>query len=109
MHAMIELHHYFDVSHDWGSHHRALIYFVATAAMIAIVVVGIAQSSAMLAQSSLLHPDRAESAMANRARELPAEWRWEGREIFHPEQMYRKNGTTYGEIDWIRTPGHRTR
>jgi hypothetical protein len=109
MHEMIELHHYFDVSHDWASHHRALICFVATATMIAIVVVGIAQSSAMQTQSSLVHQDRAESTMANRARELPAEWRWEGRETFRSEQMYRKNGAAYGEIDWIRTPGRRTR
>ena len=108
MRGTIALHHYMDVGHDWATHHAALMASVA-GTMVAIVVVGIALSTVRLVRSSLAHPARIESTLAYPARELPREWRWEGRDTISVDYMYRDKGAVARELDWIRDPGRRER
>ncbi len=108
MRGTIALHHYMDIGHDWTKHHAVLMAVVA-GTTIAIVVVGIAQSAVRLVRSSLANPARIESTLAYPARELPREWRWEGRDTVSVDHMYRDKGAVGGELDWIRGPGRRAR
>ena len=119
MHGTIAFHHYMDVGHDWAAHHAALIAVVA-GAIVAIVVIGIAQSAVGLVRSSLAQPAGIESTLVYPAQELPREWRWEGRDAIsfddapavaaHRKRMrYPEDVAAAGELDWIRDPGRRAR
>ncbi len=113
----IALHQYMDIGHDWAKHHAALMAFVA-GTTIAIVVVGIALSAVGLVRSSLAHPARIESTLAYPARELPREWRWEGRDAVsfddapavpaHRRRMrFPEDGAAAGGLEWIRDEARR--
>ncbi len=108
MRGTIALHHYMDIGHDWAKHHAALMAFLG-GATITMVLVGIALSAVGLVRSSIAHPARIESTLAYPARELPREWRWEGRDTISFDPMYRDKGSVGGELDWIRDPGRRAR
>lgn len=107
MRGQTVFHHYVDVGQDWAKHHAALMAALG-ALVLAIVIVGVTESTISLVQASLARPAEIESTVAYPAREFPREWRWE-RDAISFDHMYREDRAVAGEFEWIRNPGRRAR
>ncbi len=99
------LHRYMDVGHDWAKHHAAPIAFLA-GAIVATLVLGVAQPAVRLVRSSPAHPAGIDLTLAYAAPELPREWRWEV-DAVNFDHMYRESSPAPRELDWISDPERR--